>query len=46
MICAKMIINAGIARVVYKNGYPDEFSMQLFAEANVRVEKYEDLEKE
>lgn len=46
VICAKMIINAGIARVVYKNGYPDEFSMQLFAEANVRVEKYEDLEKE
>ena len=42
VICAKMIINAGIVRVVYKNGYPDEFSMQLFREANVRVEKYED----
>lgn len=46
VICAKMIINAGISRVVYKDGYPDDFSMQLFAEANVRVEKYEDLEKE
>ena len=30
VICAKMIINAGIRRVVYKEGYPDEFSMQLF----------------
>ena len=25
VICAKMIINAGIARVVYKEGYPDDF---------------------
>ena len=41
VICAKMIINAGIARVVYKEGYPDEFSMQLFAEAGVQVDKYE-----
>ena len=40
VICAKMIINAGIKRVVYKNGYPDEFSIQLFEEANVSVEKY------
>jgi len=40
VICAKMIINAGIARVVYEEGYPDEFSMQLFEEANTKVEKY------
>ena len=42
VICAKIIINAGITRVVYKNGYPDEFSLQLFNEANVKVEKYEE----
>ena len=41
VICAKMIINAGIKRVVYKEGYPDEFSLQLFNEAQVSVEKYE-----
>lgn len=41
VICAKIIINAGIKRVVYKEGYPDEFSMQLFDEAGVTVEKYE-----
>ncbi|HIY78428.1 MAG TPA: cytidine/deoxycytidylate deaminase family protein [Candidatus Borkfalkia excrementavium] len=46
VICAKMIINAGIARVVYKFGYPDDFSMQLFKEAGVTVQKYEELEKE
>ena len=41
-ICAKMIINAGIKRVVYKDGYPDEFSMQLFREANIEIDKYEE----
>ncbi len=42
VICAKMIINAGIKRVVYKEGYPDEFSMKLFEEAKTKVEKYEE----
>ena len=42
-ICAKMIINAGIKRVVFKYGYPDEFSLELFKEAGVEVVKFEDL---
>lgn len=42
-ICAKMIINSGIARVVFKEGYPDEFSMELFNEAGVTVDRYDDL---
>ena len=42
VICAKIIINAGIKRVVYKHGYPDDFSLALFADANVIVEKYEE----
>ena len=44
VICAKMIINAGIVRVVYKEGYPDEFSMQLFSEAKILVQRYDELE--
>lgn len=43
VICAKMIINSGITRVVYKEGYPDGFSLQLFAEADVKLEKFGDL---
>ena len=39
IICAKMIINSGISRVVYKEGYPDNFSLQLFEEAGVKLEK-------
>lgn len=40
VICAKMIVNAGIARVVYGEGYPDAFAMEIFQEAGVSVEKY------
>ena len=43
-ICAKMIINSGIKRIVYKEGYPDEFSMNLFNECGIAVEKYSQLE--
>ncbi|MEG1527855.1 MAG: dCMP deaminase family protein [Clostridia bacterium] len=39
IICAKMIINSGISRIVYNEGYPDEFALQLFKEANLTVEK-------
>ena len=42
-ICAKMIINSGIARVVFNEGYPDEFSIKMFNEAGVQVDKFEDL---
>lgn len=42
-ICAKMIINSGIKRVIYKEGYPDKFSMEMFSEAGVGVIKYSDL---
>ncbi len=43
VICAKIIINSGISRVVYKEGYPDGFSMRLFEEAGVKIEKFENL---
>lgn len=42
VICAKIIINSGISRVVYKEGYPDDFSLKLFEEAGVTLEKYEE----
>ncbi len=39
VLCAKMIVNAGITRVVYSSGYPDEFSMEILKEGRVTVEK-------
>ena len=46
VICAKMIINAGISRGVYEEGYPDEFSLQLFKEAGTVIEKYNNNQQE
>ena len=40
VLCAKIIVNSGIRRVVYGEGYPDEFSIQIFEEAGVHVECY------
>lgn len=38
VLCSKMIINAGIAEVVYRNAYPlPETARHLFAEAEVKV---------
>ncbi|MHB1483971.1 MAG: deoxycytidylate deaminase [Saccharofermentanales bacterium] len=41
-MCAKMLINAGIVRIVYKGSYPDELSMELLNEANVEMVNYTD----
>ncbi len=38
VICAKMIINAGIRRVVIQETYPDELAEAMFREAGVRVD--------
>ena len=40
-VCAKMIINAGIRRIVYREGYPDDFSLALLNEAVVTLERYQ-----
>lgn len=37
IICAKMIINAGIKEIVIKGDYPDKMSKALLREAKVRV---------
>ena len=38
-ICAKMIINAGIVRIVYQSGYADSISKEMLAEAEVELVK-------
>ena len=30
VVCAKMLINAGITEIVYQNPYPDELSQELW----------------
>lgn len=42
VICSKMIINAGIRRIVVKEGYPDEMAVETLAEAGLKAVKLGD----
>ena len=37
VVCAKMLINAGIVEIVYKDPYPDELSMELLGESGIKL---------
>ncbi|HHW58112.1 MAG TPA: dCMP deaminase family protein [Clostridia bacterium] len=39
VICAKMLINAGVKRIVYEEEYPDELAFQLLNEAGIELVK-------
>ena len=40
VLCAKMIVNAGITRVVYREGYPDDFALEMLNEGGVALERF------
>ncbi len=40
VLCAKMLINAGVRRIVYRGGYPDALSLELLREAKVQLEQH------
>ncbi len=40
--CTKMLINAGIEKIVYLEEYPDPLSREMLAEAGVESVRYED----
>ena len=42
-LCAKMLINAGIVRVVYHEDYPDEGSLEFLKLAGMEILKIECL---
>jgi dCMP deaminase len=37
VICAKMLINAGIKEIIVASGYPDQMAMDFFKEAKIKV---------
>ena len=43
IICTKMLINAGIRRVIYLEGYADQLSHEMLAEAGIDTCAYADL---
>ena len=42
VVCAKMLINAGIGEIIYQNPYPDELSMSMLEEAGIKLRVYEE----
>ncbi len=40
IICTKMLINAGIERVVYDKGYADPLAQKMWEESGVLVERF------
>ncbi|MBF8983751.1 cytidine/deoxycytidylate deaminase family protein [Lutibacter sp. B2] len=44
VLCAKMIINAGIEKIYCKGSYPDELSMNLLKEAKIEVIQFDNID--
>ena len=40
-ICAKMILNAGLERIVIREGYPDTLAKEILSEADLEVDRLE-----
>ncbi len=36
-MCAKMLVNAGVRRIVFTGSYPDELAMDILGEAGVEI---------
>ena len=39
-ICAKMIINAGIKKLIFEDGYPDQLAAEMIKESGLEVVQY------
>lgn len=39
ILCAKMLINAGIVRVVFEQSYPDKDALDMLFEAGIKIEQ-------
>jgi dCMP deaminase len=45
ILCSKLIINAGIKKMVIKDSYPDRMSKQMLKEAKVEIRIYKDEQR-
>jgi dCMP deaminase len=41
IICTKMLINSGIIRILYQEGYADPLALEMLEEAGVDIQRYE-----
>ena len=43
IVCAKMLINAGIKEIVFSGEYPDFLAKQMLSESNIKLRKLNNL---
>lgn len=41
IVCSKMVINAGVTRIIYSEGYSDDLSAQMLAESGIELIRFE-----
>lgn len=41
VVCAKMIINAGITEIIYENAYDDELALSMLAESGIKMRVFD-----
>jgi len=46
IICSKMLINAGILRIVYAQGYPEQLAEELIEEAGIETKRFDESGQE
>lgn len=44
LICAKILLNVGIRRIVFEGDYPDPLSQELLMNASVELSRYAEEE--
>jgi dCMP deaminase len=44
-ICTKILINAGVKRIVYQHPYPDDFAQKMIHEAGIKLEQWPSPQK-
>jgi dCMP deaminase len=45
IICAKMLINAGVSEIVISEGYPDKMSANMLKEAKIKIRQIKKADK-
>ena len=45
VICSKMLMNAGIDRIIYEQGYGDDLAAMMLAESGIEVERFDRREE-
>jgi len=40
LVCAKLLVNAGVRRVVFEGEYPDDLAVSIFGEARVELSQH------